>query len=849
MARRRLSRVKVLLRLVLPLVLLHAVLRANDLSLLHPEHWFAWSVAADAVGVESHRESRSAPTLPDPKELEARWMAELKPPKGAGIDAGSPSKTSSWKGFDGSLTNGEGDSLDARIRKEQYVTDDEEEEEEDDDPDLVIPDPKPVVIKATKPKTSSAFARLGKFVVGDTVSACFATIEMLDFLVNWLEHASRVEMRNVLVIAMDEHTVRWCDENGVVRMDASDAIDKSEMNDPRVEVADVGYRMTRGFNLLGEAKTASIAKLLDMGLDVFLSDIDVVWLRNPMNYFESGQLALADVAVTSDCVFGSERRRPGWRDEFGRDPEPTRASANTGVTLFRSNPRAKAFVAAWRRRQRRTRDTEPNHNDQQHFQYTLARAHGFEPDAEVLKFDNQAPDGKSDKETFVDDWIRGFRPRYYYAHAEINGVEEMVIAEHLGADLTVRVRAKGVPPADVQKSSRELEQRFPRALFLLEEHDESNREYALETKVKVALLPTNLFPNGHLHFVAHHAAKQGFADEVYAVHNTHNYGGSPGKLGRFREHGMWAVDGEEYYFGDLKQKAPKYLKVRFTVPEYLADPTPNLAVGKGERPERHLNLLQWQIERVRDGLALANITGRTLILPPMLCTCDRWWYLFQNCTNGVVTLPFVCPNDHVYLEPLMRKPEKMLRYREHTFLRQRREFAKRASDPRRLQKRAIRSVARLTFCEDGDGEGRCAPTPVEGIMTTLPGYVPDPETDSLLDAIAGDPGKDVTVGYGSLAKHVMKALEGNEDADMLVVDGLGRGLNEDWDKGVTPFGGFDTQYMNQVFHKVTAFIMESWCCYFHSMEDRGAVPHQMTAYGRRRKKKVQDVTVDTAIRS
>ncbi|ACO65837.1 glycosyltransferase family 77 protein [Micromonas commoda] len=769
MARRRLSRVKVPLRLVLPLVLLHAVLRANDLSLLHPEHWFAWSVAADAVGVESHRESRSAPTLPDPQELKARWMAELKPPKGAGIDIGSASKASSWKGFDGSLTSGEGDSLDARIQKERAVTDDEEEEFEGDDPELVIPDPMPVLAhKVAKPETPSAFAALGKFAVGDTVSACFATIEMLDFLVNWLEHASRLEMRNVLVIAMDKHTARWCDENGVARMDASDAIDKSEMNDPRVEVADVGYRMTRGFNLLGEAKTASIAKLLDMGLDVFLSDVDVVWLRNPSDYFESGQLALADVAVTSDCVFGSERRRPGWRDEFGQDPEPTRASANTGVTLFRSNPRAKAFVAAWRRRQRRTRETEPQHNDQQHFQFTLARSHGFEADTEVLKFDNQAPDGKSDKEMFVDDWIRGFRPRYYYAHVGIDGDEETV-----------------------------------------------------ETKVKVALLPTNLFPNGHLHFVAHHAAKQGFADEVYAVHGTHNYGGSPGKLGRFREHGMWAVDGEEYYFGDLKQKAPKYLKVRFTVPEYLADPTPNLAVGKGERPERHLNLLQWQIERVRDGLALANITGRTLILPPMLCTCDRWWYLFQNCTNGVVTLPFVCPNDHVYLEPLMRKPEKMLRYREHTFLRQRREFAKRASDPRRLEERAIRSVARLTFCEDGDGEGRCAPTPVEGIMTTLPGYVPDPETDSLLDAIAGDPGKDVTVAYGSLAKHVMNALEGNEDADMLVVDGLGRGLNEGWDEGVTPFGGFDTQYMNQVFHKVTEWITESWCCYFHSMEDRG----------------------------
>ena len=41
MARRRLSPgVRVLLRLVLPLALLHFVLRANGLSLFHPERWF-----------------------------------------------------------------------------------------------------------------------------------------------------------------------------------------------------------------------------------------------------------------------------------------------------------------------------------------------------------------------------------------------------------------------------------------------------------------------------------------------------------------------------------------------------------------------------------------------------------------------------------------------------------------------------------------------------------------------------------------------------------------------------------------------------------------------------------------
>jgi hypothetical protein len=30
--------------------------------------------------------------------------------------------------------------------------------------------------------------------------------------------------------------------------------------------------------------------------------------------------------------------------------------------------------------------------------------------------------------------------------------------------------------------------------------------------------------------------------------------------------------------------------------------------------------------------------------------------------------------------------------------------------------------------------------------------------------------------------------------------------------------------------------METWCCYFHSEEDRGVVPHQMTPYGSGRKK-------------
>ena len=841
------------MRLVLPLTLLHFVLRANGLSLLQPERWFERNDdAGDAI--KPHRMSRSAPTLPDPTELKARWEAELKPPRGAGDGVKrSGDKPSTLTGFDASLSSGDGDSLETQIRGERVRTnDDEDGDDEDEDEETVHPDPTPIVagVGLVASHKFDAEDSLSKYAVGDTVTACFATVEMRDFLINWLEHVRRADMRNVLVIAMDAQTVRWCDDNGVDRMDASDSIDKSAMDDGAAGVvAETGWRHSGvGFNLLGEAKTASLAKLLDAGLNVFLSDVDVVWLRDPRAYFETGQLANADVAVTSDCVFGSERDRPE-EDEFGQVSEPTKASANTGVTLFRSNPRAKAFVAAWRRAQRERRTIETHKNDQQHFQDTLSRWHAFNKPAEVFKFDEVSPDAKTDNQTFPDDWRRGFRPRYYHARPEIIGdEEENAIAEQLGADMTVHVRADGVSFDAYDKLKRSLEARFPRASFMLDMPDGTgDRDYAVETKTRVALLPTNLFPNGHLHFVGHHAGKQGFADEVYAVHNTHNYGGSAGKVGRFREHGMWAVDGEEYYFGDSKAKAPKYLKVRFTVPEYLADPTPNYVVGKGERPERHLELLQWQTERVRDGLALANITGRTLILPPMLCTCDRWWYLFQNCTNGDMTLPFVCPNDHVYLAFQMRQPGKGLSYREHTFLRRRREFAGRSSDPKRLEERAIRSVARLTFCDEGAEDGNCDPTPIEGVMTTLPGYVPDPETDALIDGVTGDPAKDVAVKYGARAKHVLKALAGADDVDMLVVDGLGRGLNEGWDEGVTPFAGFDNSRANQLFHRVTQYVMETWCCYFHSEEDRGVVPHQMTPYGsgRKKKKKMEGTTNKT----
>ena len=63
----------------------------------------------------------------------------------------------------------------------------------------------------------------------------------------------------------------------------------------------------------------------------------------------------------------------------------------------------------------------------------------------------------------------------------------------------------------------------------------------------------------------------------------------------------------------------------------------------------HVDLIRYQVNRVRDGLALASVLNRTLILPPLLSTCDRWFNLLPNCTQGDARFPMAAPLDHVFL--------------------------------------------------------------------------------------------------------------------------------------------------------------------------------------------------------
>ena len=57
-------------------------------------------------------------------------------------------------------------------------------------------------------------------------------------------------------------------------------------------------------------------------------------------------------------------------------------------------------------------------------------------------------------------------------------------------------------------------------------------------------------------------------------------------------------------------------------------------------------------QRLADGVLLARVLNRTVVLPQFHCYCDKYWARLTQCTIGTQVLgsqplPFVCPLDHV----------------------------------------------------------------------------------------------------------------------------------------------------------------------------------------------------------
>jgi hypothetical protein len=126
-----------------------------------------------------------------------------------------------------------------------------------------------------------------------TVCVTFVSREYLRVGMYWLGAIHRLELSNVLVIAGDEPTSAALTARGVACVRA----------DLGAEPGNSSYRSASGFTWKGFAmatlKLPVVRFLLAQGYDVVLSDVDALWLQDPLPHCRG----LADIAFQRACYF------------------------------------------------------------------------------------------------------------------------------------------------------------------------------------------------------------------------------------------------------------------------------------------------------------------------------------------------------------------------------------------------------------------------------------------------------------------------------------------------------------------------------------------------------------------
>lgn len=181
------------------------------------------------------------------------------------------------------------------------------------------------------------------------------------------------------------------------------------------------------------------------------------------------------------------------------------------------------------------------------------------------------------------------------------------------------------------------------------------------------MLPIALFCGGHHYNAEGLPAKLGMAP--YALHTTYINSMDQGKRHRLRE-AMVFEDPPSYY--DL---SPGVLVYQPDIPARLYTPRPFSLTHPSSKPQftvaEHFELVHYQLRQLRNAFALANASGRMLVLPRLVCGLDRFFYRHDGVSPGsAMHLPlWHCPADMVLALQLGVKPSPERWLREDSFLR------------------------------------------------------------------------------------------------------------------------------------------------------------------------------------
>ncbi|KAK3267350.1 hypothetical protein CYMTET_24079 [Cymbomonas tetramitiformis] len=128
------------------------------------------------------------------------------------------------------------------------------------------------------------------------VAITFANVGYKDFFDNWIAHVRKLGWNNFVVGAIDDGLYEHCIKEGipVLPMNSTSALAEALGVTMHNQVAGASLSTedfranSHKFHKMGGEKAALVSGLLDLGMEVLLSDSDTIWLRDPWAYLQVG---------------------------------------------------------------------------------------------------------------------------------------------------------------------------------------------------------------------------------------------------------------------------------------------------------------------------------------------------------------------------------------------------------------------------------------------------------------------------------------------------------------------------------------------------------------------------------
>ena len=208
----------------------------------------------------------------------------------------------------------------------------------------------------------------------------FANYGYLDFVLNWVHHLRKVGVSNFAVAAMDEEIISELKTRNIPHLVMPRLLD--------ARVLDWGGE---DFFERGRRTVEMVKDITRCGVDLLLSDLDTVWLRNPYDFID--KYPDADVLVSSDCL-------TSYNENGGLEPGAIVHESPLNIGIMHFSSRSHGLVAEWSRR------LESNHTIWDQNGFNMVTTHGCVPnDPECENPDNAIKRIKFAESTYYDDLV------------------------------------------------------------------------------------------------------------------------------------------------------------------------------------------------------------------------------------------------------------------------------------------------------------------------------------------------------------------------------------------------------------------------------------------------------------